>query len=141
MASISESCDLDARTCPSVSEAEQRAAADPSALNQRVLRLARKLNEARLRAEVQAMRVGPVNWVSLPGEPCVEPGMALKRSVADFVVGYANGYLGYFPIRRAYAEGGYEADIGPWSRVAPGSAERLQEVGQNLLQRLSADAE
>ncbi len=138
--SISESCDLDARTCPSVSEAEQRAAEDPSALNQRVLRLARKLNESPLCAEVQAMRVGPVKWVSVPGEPFVETGMALKRSGADFVVGYANGYLGYFPIRRAYAEGGYEAEIGPWSRAALGSAERLQEVGQNLLQRLSADA-
>jgi hypothetical protein len=40
-------------------------------------------------------------------------------------IGYDNGYLGYFPTRTAYAEGGYEVTLGAWSRVAPGSAERL----------------
>jgi neutral ceramidase len=52
------------------------------------------------------------------------------------VVGYANGYVGYLPIRSAYAEGGYEVTPGPWSRVAPGSAERLQEVAEKLLRQL-----
>ncbi|MCX6901868.1 MAG: hypothetical protein NT105_24565 [Verrucomicrobia bacterium] len=96
-------------------------------------RLAKKLAEGPLRAEVQAMRLGPVSWVSLPGEPFVETGLALKAAGATFVVGYANGWLGYFPIRRAYDEGGYEASVGAWSRVAPGSAERLEAAGIDCL--------
>jgi hypothetical protein len=83
------------------------------------------------------MRLGPVRWISLPGEPFVETGLVLKRAGARFVVGYANGYLGYFPIRRAYAEGGYEVVEGAWSRVAPGTAERLQTIATKLLHRLA----
>jgi hypothetical protein len=86
--------------------------------------------------EIQAMRLGPVRWISLPGEPFVETGLALKAASATFVVGYANGYLGYFPIRRAYNEGGYEVIQGAWSRVAPGSAERLQALAAKLLRRV-----
>jgi hypothetical protein len=97
-------------------------------------RLAKKLAASPLRVEVQAMRVGPVSWVSLPGEPFVETGFALKDAGATFVAGYANGYLGYFPIRRAYDEGGYETQPGAWSRVGPGSAEQLETAGVACLQ-------
>ena len=69
----------------------------------------------------------------MPGEPFVETGLVLKEAGANFVVGYANGYLGYFPIRRAYDEGGYEVVQGAWSRAAPGSAERLEALGKKLL--------
>jgi hypothetical protein len=104
------------------------------------LRLAQKLAEGPIWAEVQAMGVGPVQWVSLPGEPFVETGLALKKAGAAFVIGYANGYVGYLPLRRAYAAGGYEVMLGPWSRVAPGSAEQLEAVGVKLLKRLAAGA-
>ena len=82
------------------------------------------------------MGVGPLRWVALPGEAFVETGLALKRAGASFVVGYANGWVGYLPIRRAYDEGGYEVDVGTWSRVAPGSAEQLETVGKALLEQL-----
>ncbi|HUY88484.1 MAG TPA: hypothetical protein VMV10_07105 [Pirellulales bacterium] len=130
-------CRLEPRPCPTVAEALKQVEEQPTPLNQRMLRLARKLSDEPLDAEVQAMRVGPIAWVSLPGEPFVETGFALKDAGATFVVGYANGYLGYLPIRRAYNEGGYEANAGPWSRVAPGSAERLEEIGRGLLSKLS----
>lgn len=129
-------CRLEPRLCPSLDEAERQAREQPTPLNRRLFRLAAKLNADRLEAEVQAMRVGPVRWVSLPGEPFVETGFALKEGGATFVVGYANGYLGYFPVQRAYADGGYETDLGTWSRVAPGSAERLQATGEELLRAL-----
>ncbi|HJT31930.1 MAG TPA: hypothetical protein VJ783_07735 [Pirellulales bacterium] len=129
----SQTCSLAARPCPPLAEAVQEDQARSTPLSRRMVRLAAKLQADPLDAEVQAMRVGPVRWVSLPGEAFVETGMALKQAGATFVVGYANGYLGYLPIRRAYAEGGYEADAGPWSRVAPGSAERLQAIGESLL--------
>lgn len=122
-----------ARACPPLAEARQLAAAKPTAANLRQLRLAEKLAEGPIQAEIQAMEFGPVKWVSLPGEPFVETGLALKRSGASFVVGYANGYLGYLPVEAAYAQGGYETDAGVWSRVARGSAEQLQQAVAALL--------
>ncbi|MGZ4965116.1 MAG: hypothetical protein ACXWC8_21385 [Limisphaerales bacterium] len=130
--------ELPPRPCPSVTAAEK--SASPTAFNREgtVTRLALKLTEGPPRGEIQAMRLGPLRWISFPGEPFVETGLALKQAGADFVVGYANGYLGYFPIRRAYAEGGYEVMQGAWSRVAPGSAEYLETQAKNLLGRISA---
>jgi len=100
----SEAVILDARACPPLAEVEE---ADASDRDLRVRRLARKLAESPIRAEVQLMGVGPVRWVGLPGEAFVETGLALKQAGASFVVGYANGWVGYLPIRRAYGEGGY----------------------------------
>ncbi len=125
---------MEPRPCPTLSEIE--ADKGRSAAGRRERRLAQKLAEGPIRAEVQAMRFGTVCWVSLPGEAFVETGLALKREGASFVVAYANGWVGYLPIRRAYDEGGYETDIGPWSRVAAGSAERLEAVATGLLARL-----
>ncbi|HXT60955.1 MAG TPA: hypothetical protein VN699_20110 [Pirellulales bacterium] len=129
----SQFCRLEPRPCPTIDEALKKVEEQPTPLNKRMLRLAQKLGDDPLEAEVQAMRVGPIAWVGLCGEPFVETGLALKQSGATFVVGYANGHLGYLPIRRAYGEGGYEVDAGPWSRVVPGSAERLEEIGRKLL--------
>jgi hypothetical protein len=124
---------LEPRPCLSLAEAQRLAAERSTAANLRQLRLAQKLAEGPIQAEVQAMQLGPVKWISLPGEPFVEVGLELKRAGASFVVGYANGYMGYLPIRSAYSQGGYETDAGVWSRVAPGSAERLVEVARKLL--------
>jgi hypothetical protein len=66
----------------------------------------------------------------------METGLALKQAGASFVVGYANGYLGYLSIRRAYAEGGYEATQSAWRRAAAGSAERVEDIGTTLLYRI-----
>jgi neutral ceramidase len=132
----SERIQLEPRPCPPLAEALK--AASPTAIGKggTVTRLALKLAEGPLKGELQAMRLGPVRWIALPGEPFVETGLALKQAGATFVMGYANGYLGYFPIRRAYEEGGYEVTQGAWSRVAPGSAEHLQDLGTKMLHRL-----
>ena len=132
----SERLTLGPRACPPL--AQDLKAASPTAIGKdgTITRLALKLAQGPVRGELQAMRLGPVRWISLPGEPFVETGLVLKQAGASFVVGYANGYLGYFPIRRAYKEGGYEVTEGVWSRVAPGSAERLEDMGTKLLPRL-----
>lgn len=127
---------LEPRSCPALSEAQKLVSSDASPQNQRLLRLARKLADGPLRAEIQAMQIGPVSWLSLPGEPFVETGLSLKQAGASFVCGYSNGWLGYFPVQRAYDEGGYEVDLGTWSRVAPGSAEVLEAKAEELLKRL-----
>jgi len=129
---------LEGRACPPLAEAEDAAARDPSGRAQRVCRLARKLAEGPVRAEVQLMGVGACRWIGLPGEAFVETGFALKRAGASFVVGYANGWVGYLPVRQAYEAGGYEVEVGPWSRVAQGSAERLEAEGRRLLREFSA---
>jgi neutral ceramidase len=133
----STSLKLAPRPCPPLAQALE--AATPTAIGKdgMTTRLAMKLAEGPLRAEIQAMRVGLVRWISLPGEPFVETGLALKRAGASFVVGYANGYLGYFPTRQTYAQGGYEVLLGGWSRVAPGSAEMLEGRARRLLRHLS----
>ncbi len=133
-----ESIELEPRECLTLSDAERIAKTDPSPVNQRILRLARKLSEGPIRAEIQAMKLGPLKWVSIPGEAFVETGLALKKLGASFVVGYANGWIGYLPIRRAYDEGGYEVDLGAWSRVAPGSAEHLESFAHKLLNKINA---
>jgi hypothetical protein len=136
---LSETCELASRrTSLPLAEARRAAELEPSAKNRRQLRLAQKLDDSPIRAEVQAMSIGQVRWVALPGEPFVETGLALKQAGATFVVGYANGYVGYLPIRRAYEEGGYEVILGACSRVVPGSAERLQSVAERLLDRMAA---
>lgn len=128
---------LDGRACPPVDEAERIAEEDSSLRNMKILRLAHKLTEGPIQAEVQAMRVGPVRWMSIPGEGFVETGLALKAAGASFVVGYANGWVGYLPVPAAYPQGGYEVEPAVCSRVAPGSAERVEAVGKMLLGKLS----
>lgn len=132
----SEHIKLAPRTWPGGADVQPAALTLARGQQDSLARLALKLAEGPLHGEMQAMGLGPVRWIALPGEPFVETGLALKRAGADFVVGYANDYLGYFPLRRAYGEGGYEVMLGPWSRAAPGSAEYLETIGKDLLNRL-----
>lgn len=62
-----------------------------------------------LEAEVQAIRLGGVRLVTLPGEPFVCLGTSIKSGRENiFVVGYANGVTGYLPTAEAFTRGGYE---------------------------------
>jgi hypothetical protein len=67
--------------------------------------------------EVQVLRVGNAVLVAVPGELFVDLGGEIKRRLADqgigpcWILGYANGNIGYLPPRPAYAQGGYEVDI------------------------------
>lgn len=129
----SQTLRLSPRDCPSLAEALQGAPLDARSPAGTRTRLAAKLAQGPLDAEIQVMRLGSLRWVALPGEVFVETGLALKAAGATFVVGYANGYLGYFPLRRSYEEGGYEVVEGAWSRVAPGCAEQLERAATALL--------
>jgi neutral/alkaline ceramidase-like enzyme len=67
-------------------------------------------------AEVQALRIGPIALVGLPGEPIVEVGQATQTAAAAhgfehvLVLGLANDYIGYIVNGKEYAHGGYEVD-------------------------------
>ncbi len=77
--------------------------------------------EKPVRAEFQALRVGPFLFLTIPGEPFVEYGYQIEKVIADraipIVVGYANGDLHYICTDQAYKEGGYEPNMTP---LAPG---------------------
>jgi neutral ceramidase len=62
---------------------------------------------------MQAVRIGTVALVAIPGEPVQEIGYEIERGAANewadvWPVGYANDQIGYLCTPRMYAEGGYE---------------------------------
>jgi neutral ceramidase len=129
--------ELSPRPCPPLEQAQAALDLSDSRENRRMLRLARKVLDGPLHGEIQLMRLGRLIWLALPGEVFVETGISLKLAGATFVAGNSNGWLGYFPTRGAYEEGGYEVTPGVWSRVAPGSAELIEAWGKQMLGRLS----
>jgi neutral ceramidase len=64
-----------------------------------------------VQAEIQAMSLGGVAWVGIPGEIFCELGLEIKQQISAYqveVIGYANYDIGYIPTQQAYALGGYE---------------------------------
>jgi len=62
-------------------------------------------------AEVQALAIGPLRLVALPGEVFVEISRRVRAALGEptWALGYANDLsLGYVPTAAALAEGGYE---------------------------------
>jgi hypothetical protein len=93
-----------------------------------------------LATEVQAVRLGSVAIVALPGEPFVEVGLAIKSGSParlTVVAGYSNDAIGYVPTDSAFDEGGYETAF-PACIVSKGSAQRLVESALEALKQLFA---
>jgi hypothetical protein len=85
---------------------------------------------------VQALRVGDLAIVGMPGEPFVELGLEIKRRSPfgkTFVIELANDSVGYLPVRRAFDEGGYEVVSSPFEA---GTGEHLAETALQLLRDL-----
>ncbi|OPZ26520.1 MAG: Neutral ceramidase precursor [Lentisphaerae bacterium ADurb.BinA184] len=83
--------------------------------------------------DLQILRIGPATFVGIGAEVFSRLADDLRQVCGPrvYVVGYANGDLGYLPFREAYAEGGYEIE---WAhryytqfRMAPGAFEILRE--------------
>jgi len=63
--------------------------------------------------EIQMMQIGDTLLVTFPGELFCEIGLNIKerlKSKKVFIIGYANGNIGYIPTEQAYEEGGYEVE-------------------------------
>jgi hypothetical protein len=60
--------------------------------------------------EIQVMNLDRTWFVALPGEPFLEIGLQIEEQLKGnvFVVGYANGNVGYLCTAASYSEGGYE---------------------------------
>lgn len=87
--------------------------------------------------ELSAIAVGDIAFIGIPGEPFTNIGRALKETSGWEVViptCLTNGSEGYFPMKDAYDEGGYEARS---SHFRSGVAELIIENGKELLQDLA----
>ena len=85
---------------------------------------------------VSAVAIGPVAMVGIPGEPFNGVGIGLKEAQGwDLVMPccLTNGNMGYFPMKDAYDEGGYEARS---SRFASGTAEKIVAEGVAILDEM-----
>ena len=95
---------------------------------------------ASFRMPLSAVAVGEAAFIGVAGEPFTGIGRALKAAKGWRLVlpcCITNGYEGYFPMREAYDEGGYEARS---SKYAPGVAELIISEGLALLDQLRRDA-
>jgi neutral ceramidase len=100
-------------------------------------------NAATREVELMVVTIGEVSFVGVNAE-VFSRFTALVRRASDrsvYVVGYANGVLGYLPSELAFAEGGYEVDAahffyggfrfkaGALEQLALEAAELIDDVG------------
>jgi hypothetical protein len=122
-----------------VSDAEWRDR-EPRAMLAWAERIAAQLEAGQLQpgvaAELQAITIGDLAIVGVPGELFAAHGLEIKRRSParhTVVLGYTNGNLGYFPTRAAYPAGGYEVEsayrfYGYPSAFAPEAGELICEA-------------
>lgn len=70
-----------------------------------------------------AVRMGDLMWVTFPGEMFHAIAQRVKQAspaTHAFLMGYTNGYIGYFPEQKAFAEGGYEPAVSELDPAAEG---------------------
>jgi len=90
-------------------------------------------------AEVQVIRLGPWYFAGIPAEYFVEHQLRIKTETfpkRSFVVGGANGMIGYVPTNDAFARGGYETTLGPPSHMAPQSGGMLADTAIKLIKTM-----
>ena len=86
--------------------------------------------------ELTGLKIGPVAFLGIPGEPFTEIGVRIKETEGwkqIMPVCLTNGSEGYFPSKEAYAAGGYEARS---SKFRPGVSDRIVEGCKELLAEL-----
>jgi hypothetical protein len=91
--------------------------------------------------EIQALRLGCLAILVLPGEPFVEAQLEIKqRSPAKrtFVAHMSNRYVGYIPTPDAIRRGGYETTPSTGSKLAPEALQMITDRSVGLLKELYA---
>ena len=87
--------------------------------------------------DITGVRIGDIALVGIPGEPFTEVGVEIKKSDGYKMImpcGLTNDYAGYFPMKEAFDEGGYEARTSTYKASV---AERIIEGGKELLKELA----
>jgi neutral ceramidase len=92
---------------------------------------------------VQAVRIGDVAIVGVPGEFFTALGQEIKRRSPfryTYVFELANDYIGYIPGRPGFDRGGYQVWAGLHSYLEPGTGEAIVAEAVDLLGRLHASS-
>ena len=96
--------------------------------------------------DLQVVKIGPISFVAISGEVFSRMATDLRAAFGPrtYVVGYANGDIGYLPPAEVYAEGGYEVDMaykfyGSNFMVAAGGFELLRDRALALLHASARD--
>jgi hypothetical protein len=91
---------------------------------------------------LQAMLLGDLALVGVPGEMFTKLGIQIKRRSPfryTFVVSLANDYIGYIPDKEAYDLGGYQLWTGFHSFVEKGTGEIIVEQATQMLSELHSE--
>ena len=95
-----------------------------------------------IESDVQAIRIGPARFAAMGAEVFSRMADDLRERCGrhTYVIGYANGNLGYLPFREAFGEGGYEVDYAyklyMHFNVAPAAFETMRDKAVELLKSL-----
>jgi neutral ceramidase len=97
--------------------------------------------EPSVRAEIQAIQIGPAAYVSNPAEYFCQFGLNIKaRSKFPYtwVVELANGCIGYVPTEEAMGPrgGGYEPRLAMSSKLVPEAGQMIEDASVELLNSL-----
>ena len=90
---------------------------------------------------VQAIRIGDVAIVGVPGEFFTVLGEEIKRRSPfryTYVFELANDYIGYIPDRAGFDRGGYQVWTGLHSYLERGTGEQIVSEAVELLGRLQS---
>ena len=92
-----------------------------------------------IHAYIHVIHIGPVTFVGVSAEVFTQLAEDLRRTDGEYVyiVGYANGNIGYLPFRELNDEGGYEVDTaykfyGNF-RISQGGYELIRERALSML--------
>lgn len=92
--------------------------------------------------EIQAVAIGDLAVLVVPGEPFVEAQLEIKRRspfARTFVAHMSNGYAGYVPTPLALRGGGYETRPSIASRLCTEALAMITIASVGVLDRLAAD--
>lgn len=93
-------------------------------------------------AEVQVLKLGEWHFAGIPAEYFVEHQLRIKTEThpkRSYVVGGANGMVGYVPTKAAFSRGGYETTLGPPSRIGPEAGDILADTAIKLINNMKGN--
>ena len=88
---------------------------------------------------VQAIKIGDIAILGIPGEPFVEEQLRIKaESPAPFTLcaHMTNDATGYIPTEEAFKRGGFETETANWSCLAPNSLKLVGDCSVKMLKKI-----